>query len=219
VLGELERDRPFYDQSGGGVTFSGGEPLMQSAFLLELLQGCRERELHTALDTSGYAAWRVVEKAVPLVNLFLYDLKLVNINRHREHTGVSNRLILQNLRRLSVAGAKLTVRIPLIPGINDDDESLRQSGKFLSKLPNLPEVEIMPYHDIAEAKYEALGRGYQLPGLKPPTQERLAWVVQVLQSYGLRTSSLSLPQTQVSEVIYDDQRARAKFAPAVPTSG
>lgn len=204
ILAEIERDRPFYDQSGGGVTLSGGEPLMQPAFLLALLTACRESELHTTLDTSGYASWRVMEKVLPWVNLFLYDLKFVNDNKHQEYTGVSNRNILQNLKRLSAAGVSIVVRIPLIPGINDNEAELHLFGKYLTNLPNMPQVEIMPYHDIAEAKYESLGITYQLPGLKPPTREKLTQVQQVLESYGLSTSSLSLPQTFVSEVPYDD---------------
>ena len=219
VLAEIERDRPFYDQSGGGVTFSGGEPLMQPVFLLTLLGSCREKDIHTTLDTSGFAPWRVLEKTISLVNLFLYDLKIVNDTHHREYTGVSNRLILQNLRRLSDAGVRLVVRIPLIPGVNEDEASLRIAGKYLSGLSNMPQVEVMPYHDIAEAKYESLGRAYRLHGLKPPTQEKLAQVVKVLQSYGLSTSSQSLPQSQVSEVFYDGQRAHANLAPAVAASG
>jgi pyruvate formate lyase activating enzyme len=195
IMAEVERDRPFYDQSGGGVTFSGGEPLMQPEFLMALLQACKESELHTVLDTSGYARWRTVEKTLPLVNVYLYDLKLVSEARHKVYTGVSNRLILQNLYRLSGAGANILVRMPLIPGLNDDETSLCLTGKALSSLPKLPQVEIIAYHDIAGAKYESLGRDYRLPGLKKPTMETLTWAVQVLASYGLQTSSLSLPQT------------------------
>ena len=215
VMAEIERERPFYDQSGGGVTFSGGEPLMQPAFLLALLHACREVELHTTLDTSGYAPWRVLEQALPLVDLFLYDLKLVDESRHRLYTGASNRLILRNLRRLSQAGANLVVRIPLVPGVNDDEQSLRLAGKYLSSLPRVAELELMPYHASAEAKYEALGMGYKLPGLKPPTPEKLAEAAQVLQSYGLRVSSQSVMHTAIPEVYDDNQCACPGLTPAV----
>jgi pyruvate formate lyase activating enzyme len=198
LMAEVERDQPFYDQSGGGVTFSGGEPLMQPVFLMAFLQACRESELHTVLDTSGYAHWKTVEKTLPLVDVYLYDLKLASEARHKVYTGVSNRLILQNLYRLSEAGANVVVRVPLIPGVNDDKANLCKAGEVLSSLPKLPQVEIIAYHDIAGAKYESLGRDYRLPGVKTPTPETLAWAVQTLASYGLQTSSLSLTQALIN---------------------
>lgn len=215
---DIERDRPFYDQSGGGVTFSGGEPLMQPNFLLQILKKCSETDIHIALDTSGYVPWRTLEKTVPLVNLYLYDLKILDDAQHRKYTGVSNRLILKNLSRLSELDAKVIIRIPLIPGINDDEASVRRFAIYLSGFPKTPEVEILPYHDIAEAKYESLGKIYRFPGVKPPTHDRLSWMVKMLQSYGLHASSLSLFQSAVTEVFHGDQRACAKFTPAVTTS-
>ena len=185
VMKEIERDVPFFDQSKGGVTFSGGEPLMQRKFLAEVLRACRAHDIHTVVDTSGYATWEVLESIRGDVNLFLYDLKSMDDERHKQYTGVSNELILENLRRLSVAGAQCVVRIPLIPGMNDDDENLRKSGEFLSKLENVVAVDLMGYHEIAKGKYEALGMEYRLPETKSPSAEKLQSAAKMLEEFGL----------------------------------
>ncbi|HLO32344.1 MAG TPA: glycyl-radical enzyme activating protein [Anaerolineales bacterium] len=186
VMAEIERDVPFYDQSGGGVTFSGGEPLIQRSFLFALLRLCREREIHTVVDTSGYTTWKALESICQLVDLFLYDLKLMDEKRHLQYTGVSNRPILNNLKLLAEHGHSIHVRIPLVPGVNDDDENLRRSGELLGSLPNLSGVELMGYHDIAAAKYEALGLAYRLSETKPPSAERVQRAVTLLEEYGLK---------------------------------
>ena len=171
VMTEIERDVPFYDQSGGGVTFSGGEPLSQHKFLAELLRECKVQEIHTVVDTSGFAAWEVVDRIRENVDLFLYDLKVIDENRHRKYTGTSNKLILSNLKRLSQSGAQIEIRIPLIPGVNDDVGNLEQSAAFIAGLPNITGVELMSYHDIAAAKYESMGKVYPLHDTAPPTEE------------------------------------------------
>ena len=186
VLVEIERETPFHDQSGGGVTFSGGEPLMQRSFLLALLRACRERDIHTVVDTSGYTTWEALDSVRGFVNLFLYDLKLMDNQRHIQYTGVSNEPILRNLKLLSEYGHPVYVRIPLIPGVNDDDANLRQSAELLASLPNITGVELMGYHDIAAAKYEALGMPYQLNGTKPPTTEHMQQAGSILEEYGLK---------------------------------
>ena len=126
LLALIEKDIPFYDQSGGGATFSGGEPLAQAGFLMLLLQGCSEREIHRAVDTTGYAPTDTIARVSRLTDLFLYDLKLMDPEKHRRFTGRSNRLILSNLTALSSSGAQIVIRIPLIPGINDDADNLRR---------------------------------------------------------------------------------------------
>jgi pyruvate formate lyase activating enzyme len=183
VMAEIERDVVFYDQSGGGVTFSGGEPLIQRKFLMELLRCCKEHEIHTTLDTSGYAAWKMIAEAAQLTDLFLYDLKCIDDEKHKRYTGVSNRSILSNLQRLTEAGAAVIVRIPLIPGINDDEDNLIHTQQFLAGLPGLVGVEVLPYHDIARAKYATLGLEYRLPGTITPTLERLEWALGVVGNY------------------------------------
>lgn len=185
----VEREIPFYDESRGGVTFSGGEPLMQPTFLSILLKACRAQEIHRVVDTSGFANWNVFERILEDVDLFLYDLKHMNSVRHREVTGVPNDVILENLRRLSAAGAKCIIRIPVIPGINDDEKNLLESGEFLAGLLHIEHVELMGYHDIAQAKYEALGRQYGLIETKPPTEAVMHHALEVLTSFGLNVRS------------------------------
>lgn len=175
LLREIERDVVFFDQSGGGVTLTGGEPLMQPRFVIELLRACKEHGIHTVLDTSGYASWPVMAEVAGQTDLFLYDLKLMDDARHRKYTGVSNRLIISNLKRLSAAGENIIVRIPLIPGVNDDEQNLKLTHRFLVNLPNLAGVEVLPYHDIAQAKYAALDLAYRLPELISPSAERVEW--------------------------------------------
>ncbi|HBX70167.1 MAG TPA: glycyl-radical enzyme activating protein [Chloroflexi bacterium] len=186
VLAEIERDVPFYDQSGGGVTFSGGEPLLQPQFLAALLKECRTREIHTVVDTTGLAAWETIDRLRGDVNLFLYDLKLMDDARHRKYTGVSNRLILSNLVRLAESGEQIAIRIPLIPGINDDAKNLWQSAEFIARLPNITGIELMGYHDIAAAKYEALGREYPLPETIPPTEAEMQSAARYFKDFGLQ---------------------------------
>ena len=185
VMSQVVRETPFYDESGGGVTFSGGEPLMQPGFLSALLKACRAQEIRTCVDTSGFANWNVFDQIRGDVDLFLYDLKHMDSEKHREVTGVPNEPILENLRRLSGLGHKVVARLPLIPGINDDEANLVESGKFLASLPQLESVELMGYHDLAQAKYEALGMEYKLVGLKGPEEEEMRNAAEVLRSYGL----------------------------------
>ena len=186
IMTEIESDSVFYEQSGGGATFTGGEPLAQPGFLQELLSACRTSGVHTTVDTSGFSPWRVLDKIRPLVDLFLYDLKLMEDERHRHWTGVSNKTILSNLQQLTNAGQKIMIRIPLIPGINDDDINLKQIGAFLSALRNIPQVELLPYHNIAEAKYAGLGMSYDLGKIRPPSQDQMQAHIALMAGYGLQ---------------------------------
>jgi pyruvate formate lyase activating enzyme len=185
VLAEIERDVPFYDQSGGGVTFSGGEPLSQRKFLTTLLKECKKRDIHTVVDTSGYATWEVIDGIREDVDLFLCDLKLMDDEQHQKYTGVSNKLILSNLQRLADSGQQLEIRIPLIPGINDGAENLRESVAFILGLPNITGIELMGYHDIAAAKYESLGIVYRLPETKPPSELAMQAAARFFKEKGL----------------------------------
>jgi pyruvate formate lyase activating enzyme len=186
VMGAVERDRPFYDESGGGVTFSGGEPLLQPEFLSELLRACRSLEIHTALDTCGYAPWGVLDRIRRDVDLFLYDVKAIDDDQHRQLTGVSNRVILENLRALSGHGHAIILRVPLIPGINDDDNNIRRTGALACSLPVPVALELLPYHRIGVEKYGRIARQYPLPEVMPPSHERLAEVSNLLRGeFGL----------------------------------
>ena len=160
LLAVLERDRPFYEQSGGGVTCSGGEPFMQADFLLELLSACRGRGLHTAVDTCGYTAWSNFEAALEYTDLFLYDLKLMDDQLHLIHTGVSNRLILANLERLLDAGARVMVRVPVIPGLTDQPQNVEAMKDYLAALPACAGLSLLPFHASAAAKYRRLGQSW-----------------------------------------------------------
>ena len=144
VMTEIERDVTFYDESGGGVTFSGGEPLLQRDFLCSLLMACKDRDIHTTLDTCGFVAWETLDRARRFVDLFLYDIKLMDDAKHREFTGVPNDQILNNLRMLSEQGHNVVLRLPIIPGVNDDEKNVRQTGEFATTLPGLNQVDILP---------------------------------------------------------------------------
>ena len=170
VMEEVLQDRTFHANSGGGVTLSGGEPLAQPDFTGELLRAAKDEGLHTALDTSGHAPWPRLEEALHHTDLVLYDLKHMDPERHAELTGVSNELIHENLRRLDRLGASTWIRIPLIPGLNDDDVNLEATGELLSQLENVERVEILRYHRLAETKYASAGMEYALKGLEPPTE-------------------------------------------------
>lgn len=184
VIKEIEKDLVFYEESGGGVTFSGGEPLGQSEFLEGLLNGCREKKIHTAVDTSGYISWEILNKMIPKVDLFLYDLKLMDNERHKKYTGVSNELILENLKKLSSAHNNIFVRFPVIPGINDDYQNIRKLGEFLSSL-EMTQVNLLSYHYIGKDKYRRLGSAYKLATTQLPSKEKLSEVSTILRKFNL----------------------------------
>ena len=185
VLAEVVRDVPFFLESGGGVTLSGGEPLLQPEFAAAVLGAARARGIHTALDTCGYAPWGVLDGLRRDVDLFLYDLKLMDDERHRRFTGVSNSLVLDNLRALCSEGHAVALRVPVVPGVNDDEENLDALGDFAAGLPRLAGVDLLPYHNIGMDKYARLDRTYPLPDTRPPTRERLAAIASRLAGHGL----------------------------------
>jgi pyruvate formate lyase activating enzyme len=190
VMDEVLRDRIFYEDSGGGMTVSGGEPLAQAAFTRALLEAAKTEELHTVLDTSGYAPWEHLAELLPYVDLILYDLKHMKPERHLALAGASNECILDNLRRLDAIGSPIWVRIPLIPGRNDDDANYQMLGEFLLTLDNVERIEILRYHRLAESKYERAGMAYPLRGLEPPTADEAESRRQILLSYGLSMTAL-----------------------------
>ena len=185
VLKEVEKDRSFYENSGGGITLSGGEPLMQIRFARKLLRGCRLKGLHTVLQTCGYALWKPFKSVLKYVDLLFFDVKEMNPAKHREFTGVSNELILNNLERASHLGIPISVRVPVIPSYNDLFWNFEKMGKFFSKLENIQEVKLLPYNRFAESKYVGLGIEYKLKSLKSPKANRLNYLKKLLCTYGL----------------------------------
>jgi pyruvate formate lyase activating enzyme len=188
VLQEVEKDRLLYETSGGGVTLSGGEPAAQSLFASKLLKSLKGAGYHTALDTSGHAPWEAFEGVILHADLVLYDLKHMDPGAHEELTGVSNGLILSNLRKLSKQASKtIVVRVPVVPGLNDSTENVEAMADFLEGLGGIEAVELLPYHNLGAPKYEALGWEYLLSHLQPPTRDRLVEMKRLLEARGLRT--------------------------------
>lgn len=187
VMDRVKRDLPFYKRSGGGVTVSGGECLWQPEFTLALLKACKEADIHTAVDTTGYCKWEIMEKILPYADLFLYDLKQMDPDKHRRVIGVENERILDNARRLSKAGAKLQVRIPTIPMFNDNEASYRDFGKFILELGDAVEtVQLLPYHNLGAVKWERLGRPGPALEAIPPTEEHMKELKTLLESMGVK---------------------------------
>jgi len=186
IMEEIEKDVVFYDESGGGVTFSGGEPLMQPDFLQALLRLCRQRKIHTAVETCGLSRPESLLSVAIFVDLFLYDVKIIESDRHEKFTGLSNRAILENLSTLSDHHAHIVIRFPLIPGVNDDERNLSQAGRFISSLAKVQEIQVLPYHHAGIGKYIGLGRSYELAQIKPPSSEQISKTAEIFRSYGLK---------------------------------
>lgn len=185
VMAEIEKDTLFYDQSGGGATFSGGEPLMQSAFLNALLDACAEQGIHTVLDTSGYAPRRTLLAAAGRARQVFFDLKIMDDGRHAALTGVSNRRILQNLTALSEGGTPVRVRFPVVPGMTDDTDNVERLAAFVASLGRVEGIDLLPFHPTAEGKYRRLERPYRSAGLQPPSARRLAALRRRIEAYGV----------------------------------
>jgi len=188
LMAEIERDVIFFDQSGGGVTFSGGEPLAQAAFLGEMLSQCRQKEIHTAVDTSCYAPWDVVEEISRHADLFLVDLKQMDPAAHERFTGVSNEPILQNVRRLARSGNEIIIRLPVIPGVNDDQENIAAVEGFLATLDGVLRIDLLPHHQSAHSKLARLAKGHRLLQLDPPTTEQVEAIAERLRKRGFRVT-------------------------------
>ena len=186
LLDQAEGDRPFYEASGGGVTLSGGEPTLQPAFARRLLEGCRKRGLHTAIESCGLAPWPTWQALLPHLDLILYDLKEVDSHRHEQLTGTPNALILDNLERLAHTGKPIIVRRPVIPGCNDGEASIHALGRLVQRLGTVHEVHLLPYHRFGRSKYERLGRAYPMGDEPSLREEQLYGLREILVAYGLR---------------------------------
>ncbi len=175
VLEVVEEDSRFYARSGGGLTVSGGEPLLQARFARRLLEAAQSRGIDTALETSGHGRWEDLEDLCQHVDQVFYDVKCIDPEKHKKGVGVGNKLILENLQRLCrrSTGLRVTVRTPVIPGLNDSLEEIEAIANFVESLPGSCQYELLPYHGFGEPKYRQLGMEYPLRDLKPPTEEQM----------------------------------------------
>jgi pyruvate formate lyase activating enzyme len=186
IMETIEKERIFFEQSGGGVTFSGGEPLIQSGFLISLLDECGKSGIHRTVDTAGHVKTQTLLEVSERTDLFLFDLKHMDPALHKHWTGVGNELILHNLRMLSDAGADIIIRIPLIGGVNDDEENIRQTAVFLNGLAGeKKEVHLLPYHKIAETKYMKLGIPEDFELFSEPDPETTNRIIKTFSEYGI----------------------------------
>jgi pyruvate formate lyase activating enzyme len=188
LIREIEKDRVFFEESGGGVTFSGGEPLDQPEFLDEILGLCRKRNIHTAIDTCGFAPPEVLERIAPKADLFLFDLKIMDDQKHRAFTGQSNSLILENLKTLARAHTKIIVRIPVVPGINDDPENIHRAASFLRTLEGISEISLLPYHKLGREKSRGIDKERTWLEFAAPTEESLQKIKTDLESGGFQVT-------------------------------
>lgn len=187
VMTQVKKDIVFFEESGGGVTFSGGEPLLQYDFVMALQKECKKLEIHTCIDTTGNINSDKLVNAASLTNLFLYDLKHIDDNQHIKYTGVSNKLILNNLKLLDEMGKDIWIRFPLIPGINDEEHDLLSMMDFLSKLKNSHPISILPYHKIGSHKYERFGIDYKMNGVEEQGKEEVNRIMKLFTDAGFIT--------------------------------
>ena len=179
-------DRIFY-ADGGGITLSGGEPLLQSSFCAELLARMKAEGIHSAVDTCGNVSWAAFEEVLPYTDMFLYDFKCADPGKHRELTGSRNDLILENLKKLDETGKEIEIRMIMVPGHNMDESDLRAAGEFLGKLKHVSAVRLLAYHSLARSKFKAVGHPDTMPDVESPNAETLEKCAEILRSYSINT--------------------------------
>jgi len=184
VMQEIEKDIIFYDESGGGVTFSGGEPLMQPDFLLALLNRCRTQDIHTAVDTTCYATPEIIRKVAALTDLFLCDIKHMDPAEHKRLTGVDNERILDNINKLSKAGKTIVIRIPVVPGYNDDIDNMRRTADFALSLGGVAHIGILPYNPGGIEKSARLSSEYELIQMDRPSDKKMEGIADIFKDHG-----------------------------------
>lgn len=188
VMTIILKERIFMEESQGGVTFSGGEPLLQTPFLKSMLQLCSSEMVHTAVDTCGYANTKDFDQIIPHTNLFLFDLKLINEEHHKTHTGVSNKNIIENLKHISQSGVPIQLRFPLIPTITDHPDNIKLITALACELPNIKGISILPYHTFAADKYRRLHLHYQHSQLTAPTAKQVDKTAHYFRQKGITTT-------------------------------
>lgn len=192
VMAEVMRDRPFFESSGGGVTLSGGEPLLQRQFALALLEGCKAAGLHTAVETTTHTRWQTIEAALPFVDLFMVDIKQLDPRKHKQATGVSNERILANIRRLAATGKPIIFRIPVVPTVNDTRADIQAIAGFVRELMDARadggaglSLELLPFHRLASDKYTSLGMDYRAAALETPGKEVMSEFAAAAREFGV----------------------------------
>lgn len=186
MIDRIRNDRSFYDNSDGGVTLTGGEPLQQCEFTRELLKACKSYNIHTAIETTGYTSWECFKSVLPYLDLVFNDFKHLNSDLHEEYTGVDNKIIKENLEKISEEfTGDLIVRIPYIPGHNDFDQLMESMFQFISELGSVKRVEIMPYHRLGITKYHGTGRNYELEDIEPVNANEIEYLTDIGERYGL----------------------------------
>ncbi len=186
VIDEVELDRVYYKRSGGGMTLSGGESLLQPEFAPALLEAAKDRSINTAMESTGYADFSVIEKYLPHLDLYLMDIKHINSEKHKAFTGRENGLILENAQKIARSSTKLIIRTPVIPTFNATKEEIREIARFASTLSGVTEMHLLPYHRIGMDKYAGLNREYTLKEIEPPNNELMQELLAVVNSFGLK---------------------------------
>lgn len=186
IIEEVERDRAYYARSGGGMTLSGGESLCQPEFATSLLRAAKENGINTAMESTGFADYSIIEKYLPYLDVYLMDIKHINSDKHKEFTSRPNELILENARKIAKNAKKLIIRTPVIPTFNATPEEIRDIAEFARSLETVEEMHLLPYHRIGSDKYAGIGREYSMKNIEPPSKELMNELLAVVQSVGLR---------------------------------
>lgn len=180
VMHTVLKDRPYYRRTGGGLTLSGGESLCQPEFATSLFMSAKDAGITTAMESTGYAKWEIIERLLPYLDQFLLDIKHMNPDKHKEYTGKSNELMLKNARKIAGSGmTELSIRIPVIPGFNDTEEEIRDIAGYTKKIGNVRRLHLLPYHRLGQDKYEGLGRVYLMGNTEPPSAERMKKLLEI----------------------------------------
>lgn len=182
VMATVQKDRPYYRRTGGGLTLSGGESLCQPEFATALLRAAQERGISTAMESMGCAKWEVIEGLLPYLDQYLLDIKHMNPAKHKEYTGKSNELMLENAKKIAASGmTELSIRVPVIPGFNDTQEEIRAIAEYTGRLEHVKRMHLLPYHRLGQDKYAGLGREYLMGDVEPPTNEKMEQLLQIAE--------------------------------------
>ena len=185
IMPELLADMPYYRRSGGGVTLSGGEVLCQASFAAELLAECKAAGLHTAIESAASLPYSKIEQLLPYLDLYLMDIKHMDPKKHKEYTGLSNELILENARRVAKSGVELIIRTPVVPTFNDNEEDIRAISKFARAI-GAREYHLLPYHRLGSDKYAGLSRNYSMKEIEPPSHEKMEYLLSIAKESGIK---------------------------------